>query len=173
MATHTTPDFPPGQGFRYSDTGYTVIGILVEEITGRPLHAVYCEIVFDPLTMERTWVEGHEPALVPEVAHHYHGELDMTTVSPTIDWAGGGLVTTTADLAGFVRGLWSGRILDPGGLDEMTRWTPGASFRPATRCATTTTGWGWDASSSRAWSSSAIPGSSGPLPSMRRTTTRF
>ena len=65
-----------------------------------------------------------------EVAHHYTGELDWTTVSPTIDWAGGGLVTTTSDLARFVRGLWSERILDSRALDELTRWTPGTSFPP-------------------------------------------
>jgi D-alanyl-D-alanine carboxypeptidase len=130
VATQTTPDFPPGEGFRYSDTGYTVTGILIEEVTAKPLHAVYRELVFDPLEMEGTWLEGHEPPRQLEIAHHYHGELDMTTVSPTIDWAGGGLVTTLSDLAGFVRGLWSGRILDEGGLDQLTTWTPGASFPP-------------------------------------------
>ncbi len=80
--------------------------------------------------MDSTWLEGHEPGRRLEVAHHYTGELDWTTVSPTIDWAGGGLVTTTSDLARFVRGLWSERILDSRALDELTRWTPGASFPP-------------------------------------------
>ena len=57
----------------------------------------------------------------------------MTTVSPTIDWAGGGLVTTAPDLSAFVRGLWSGQILDPAGLEQLTRWTPGAWFPPGHR----------------------------------------
>ena len=61
--------------------------------------------------MDDTWLEGHEPAR-GEVAHHYTGALDWTTISPTIDWAGGGLVTTTADLARYVGGLWSGRFSD-------------------------------------------------------------
>ena len=43
--------------------------------------------------MGTTWLEGHEPPRELEVAHHYHGELDTTTLSPTIDWAGGGLLT--------------------------------------------------------------------------------
>lgn len=130
VATHATPDFPPGEGFRYSDTGYTVAGILIEEITGRQLHAVYRELIFDPLGMKATWLEGHEPPRATEVARHYHGELDMTSVSPTIDWAGGGLVTTLSDLRSFVRGLWSGRILDDDGLKQLTTWTPRASFPP-------------------------------------------
>jgi D-alanyl-D-alanine carboxypeptidase len=129
-ATQGAPRFLPGEGFSYSDTGYVVAGILVEQVTGRPLHRVYRELVFDPLEMTMTWLEGHEPARTPEVAHHYSGDLDWTTITPTIDWAGGGLVTTAPDLLRFVRGLWSGRIVDFDALTEMTRWTPGASFPP-------------------------------------------
>src|SRR5213076_3043538 len=66
----------------------------------------------------------------PEAAHHATGELDWTTISPTIDWAGGGLVTTAPDLARFVRALWSEQIIGSPALGELTRWTPGASFPP-------------------------------------------
>jgi D-alanyl-D-alanine carboxypeptidase len=127
---HETPSFPPGQGFQYSDTGYVIAAILAEQATGRELHELYRELVFDPLAMDETWLEGHEPARNPEPAHHYSGELDWTTVSPTIDWAGGGLVTTARDLARFIRGLWSGQLVDSRALRELTRWTPGASFPP-------------------------------------------
>ena len=75
-------------------------------------------------------LEGYEPARSAKVAHHYSDELDWTTISPTTDWAGGGLVTTTPDLARYVRGLWSARIIDSRGLNELTRWTSGASFPP-------------------------------------------
>jgi CubicO group peptidase (beta-lactamase class C family) len=132
-AEHGTPPFLPGHGFQYSDTGYVITGILVEQVMGRPLHQVYRDLVFDPLGMDRTWLEGHEPARTQEAASHYSGELDWTTVSPTIDWAGGGLVTTASDLARYVRGLWSGRVVGSSGLEEMTRWTPGASFPPGYR----------------------------------------
>jgi Beta-lactamase len=80
--------------------------------------------------MDSTWLEGHEPARRQQAAHHYSGELDWTEISPTIDWAGGGLVTTAPNLARYVRALWSGQILDSSGLDELTRWTPAASFPP-------------------------------------------
>jgi D-alanyl-D-alanine carboxypeptidase len=130
VAAHSTPDFPPGEGFKYSDTGYTVVGILLEQITRQPLHSIYREVIFDPLGMEGTWLEGHEPSRQLEIAHHYDGELDMAEVSPTIDWAGGGLVTTASDLTRFMRALWWGQILDSDGLDELTNWTAGASFPP-------------------------------------------
>src|SRR4051812_17939143 len=129
-ATHGTPNFAPGEGFDYTDTGFVIAGILIERTTGKELHEVYRELVFDPLGMDGTWLEGHEPARRSEVAHHYTEELDWTTISPTIDWAAGGLVTTAADLCRFARGLWSERIVDSEGLAELTRWTPGASFPP-------------------------------------------
>jgi len=129
-AAHGQAHFAPGQGFSYSDTGYVVAGILMEQAAGRPLHAIYRDLVLDPLGMDSTWLEGHEPARELEAAHHYSGELDLTTITPTIDWAGGGLVTTAPDLVRFVRALWSGRIVESGALEELTRWTPGASFPP-------------------------------------------
>jgi D-alanyl-D-alanine carboxypeptidase len=132
-AAYGTPRFPPGQGFEYCDTGYVVAGILVEQAAGQPLHEVYRELVFDPLGMNSTWLEGNEPARTPEVAHHYTDELDWTTISPTIDWAGGGLVTTAPDLARFVRALWSEQILGSRALGELTQWTPGAWFPPGHR----------------------------------------
>jgi D-alanyl-D-alanine carboxypeptidase len=129
-AAHGTPPFLPGQGFQYSDSGYVIVGILVEQVTARQLHEVYRDLVFDPIGMGETWLEGHEPSLMPEAAHHYSDDLDWTSISPTIDWAGGGLVTTASDLARFVRALWSGRIVDFAAVSELTRWTPGASFPP-------------------------------------------
>jgi D-alanyl-D-alanine carboxypeptidase len=127
-AAHGTPPFAPGEGFEYSDTGFVIAGILVEQVTGRALHEVYRELVFDPLGMNGTWLEGHEPPRQREIAHHYTEELDWTTISPTIDWAAGGLVTTARDLSRYVRGLWGERIVDSPGLAELTRWTPGAWF---------------------------------------------
>ena len=129
-AAHGTADFAPGRGFAYSDTGFVIAGLLAEQVTRRALHEAYRELVFDPLAMDATWLEGHERARRSEVAHHYTEDLDWTTISPTIDWAGGGLVTTAADLARFVRGLWGEKIIDSSALAELTRWTPGASFPP-------------------------------------------
>ncbi len=45
-------------GFEYSDTGYVISGILVEPVTGQPLHALYREYVFDLVGMDGTRLEG-------------------------------------------------------------------------------------------------------------------
>jgi D-alanyl-D-alanine carboxypeptidase len=128
--TASQPLFEPGRGFSYSDTGYVLTGILIEQRTGQPLHTVCRDLVFDPVGMESTWLEGHESPRHTRIAHHYADGLDLASVSPTIDWAGGGLVSTTSDLARFLSKLWSGSLIDASALQELTRWTPGASFPP-------------------------------------------
>ena len=140
-AAHGTPAFLPGRGFAYSDTGFVIAGLLAEQVTGRALHELYRELVFDPLAMDETWLEGHEPARRSEVAHHFTEELDWTTISPTIDWAGGGVVTTGADLARFVRGLWAERSLTPAPSPSSRDGRRGRRFRPATCFAMSATGW--------------------------------
>jgi len=128
--TDSVPLFEPGRGFSYSDTGYVLTGLLIEERTGRPLHAAYRDLVFVPAGMDSTWLEGYEPPRHPRVAHHYADGLDMASVTPTIDWAGGGLVSTTADLFKFLGALWSGDLIDSPVVEQLARWTPGASFPP-------------------------------------------
>jgi len=129
-AGHGEPSFPPDEGFSYSDSGYVLAGLTIEHLVAEPLHAVYRAQVLDPLAMDATYLEGHEPARGGEPAHHYRGETDLSAVTPTIDWAGGGLVTTAPDLVRFVRGLWAGQLLPAQVRAEMTRWTPGACFPP-------------------------------------------
>jgi CubicO group peptidase (beta-lactamase class C family) len=148
-----------------------VAGILMEQATGRPLHEVHRELVFDPLGMNTTWLEGHEPARTPDTAHHYSGELDWTTISATIDWPGGGLVTTTPDLTRFVRALWSERTIGSRALDELTRWTPAASFPPGHALRYERYGWGREPTRWRESSCWDTPASSGPSHSTRPSTT--
>jgi CubicO group peptidase (beta-lactamase class C family) len=161
-ATYGTPRFPPGRGFEYCDTGYVATGILVEQAAGQPLHQVYRELVFDPAGMDSTWLEGYEPARQPEAAHHYTGELDWTTISPTIDWAGGGLVTTAPDLARFVRALWSEQIIGSPALGELTRWTPAATFPPGHMLRYERYGLGMGANTVEGVELLGTPASSGP-----------
>lgn len=47
-------EFPPGEGFHYSDTGFIILGALVEKITGEPLDRYVQEHVFTPLGMADT-----------------------------------------------------------------------------------------------------------------------
>ncbi len=134
------PLFEPGAGFHYSDTGFVMLGLLVQAVEGRPLHESLRARIFEPLGLANTYLAYRDdPSLGPDRAPEaevYAGEQPVLTsgMSLSFDWGGGGLVSTVADLAAFLRGLMAGRLFESGAtLAEMTRWT-----RPAGLDATRT-----------------------------------
>jgi D-alanyl-D-alanine carboxypeptidase len=120
------PSSPPGTARSYTDTGFVLAGLIIQALTGRPLQEAYRELVLDPAGMTDTWLESSdEPPRRHQIASHDLDGHDITGMDPTVDWAGGGLVSTAADLAAFLRALTRGQLVSTGAWDEMTRWQPG------------------------------------------------
>lgn len=109
------PVGPPGAQFRYSDTGYTLLGAIVERYTGKPLGPAVRELVgYDKLGLKQTWWETMEPAPrgIADRAHQYLGGYDSYGIDPSFDlYGGGGIVATLGDLAHFLTALLDGRVL--------------------------------------------------------------
>jgi D-alanyl-D-alanine carboxypeptidase len=123
--------FEPGTDWAYSNTGYIVLGEIIEAATGRPLHDVYRERILDRLAMEHTWLACDEEPRV-EFARGYlePGEvplpeqgdavIDITDVTFSDAWSAGGMVSTAEDLAVFARALFTGELFDEAAtLDAM------------------------------------------------------
>jgi D-alanyl-D-alanine carboxypeptidase len=127
---HFAPVGRPGEGFAYSDTNYDLIGLVVEAATERSFTSVVRERVLDPLALEQTWYHQVEepPAGTPALADAWIEEHNIVgTPALSVDWAGGGLATTTSDLALFLRALEEGRPVD---LDRFqANWTEDAIHR--------------------------------------------
>jgi D-alanyl-D-alanine carboxypeptidase len=120
------PTSPPGTARAYTDTGFLLAGLIIQALTGRPLQEAYRELVLDPAGMADTWLESSdEPPRRRDLAPHDFEGHDITGMDPTVDWAGGGLVSTAADLAAFLRALTRGQLVSTGAWSEMTRWQPG------------------------------------------------
>jgi D-alanyl-D-alanine carboxypeptidase len=106
----------PGEMYAYSDTGYVLLGDVIERATGETLGAAYRELLdLDGLGLDSTWLEQLEPAPpgVAERAHEYFEDLDMSDADASFDlYGGGGLVSTVADLARFQRALVHGEVFD-------------------------------------------------------------
>jgi D-alanyl-D-alanine carboxypeptidase len=119
-----SPPFPPGAGFHYSDTNYSLLGLLVERVTGGTLAAAYREHVFGPLHMRDSYLEFFEPSPSgAPVSHAFLGAIDAATLNTSWDWGGGGVVSTTADLDDFARGLFESDLFRRSTtLDEMLRF---------------------------------------------------
>jgi len=114
--THGRPYGPPGAAYHYSDTGYILLGAIIERVSDKPLAAAYRSLLrFDRLGLTHTYLETLEPAPPgePPRAHQYYAGLDLARVDASFDlYGGGGLVSTMADLARFYRALLRGRVLD-------------------------------------------------------------
>ncbi|MCI2239944.1 beta-lactamase family protein [Paenibacillus sp. TRM 82003] len=127
LATDRPLDFEPGTSWSYSNTGYLVLGLLVEEVTGEPYARAVERRVLDPLGLRRTSLPGDRVALPPPHAHGYArigGQVvNVTRLNPSVAGAAGELVSTTADLDRFLDALLDGRLLPPELLAEMKRTT--------------------------------------------------
>jgi D-alanyl-D-alanine carboxypeptidase len=106
----------PGATFQYSDTGYILLGEIIERKTGTHLGTAFRNLLkFDALGLTSTWMEAFEPAPagLANFAHAYASNgLDLRVANATVDtWGGGGLVSTVGDLSKFIRALFEGRVV--------------------------------------------------------------
>ncbi|MFH8620960.1 serine hydrolase domain-containing protein [Streptomyces vietnamensis] len=120
------PDFEPGTGWGYSNTGYVVLGMIVDKVTGRPWQEAVEARILKPLGMHHTYLSGDTPTLRRPHADGYQvftsGErIDVTEqLVPDL----GGYVSTTADVNRFFRGLLGGELLSEVRLAEMRHTVP-------------------------------------------------
>lgn len=113
---------PPGEAFLYSDTGYIILGLLIEETTGRVFHEVLLERIFRPLGMTRSWMPGRSRPIEGDTAMRsaYIRGVDVGAApAVTADWAGGGVASTDRDLLRFARALAEGDLVSPETLQEL------------------------------------------------------
>ena len=129
-----SPMFPPGQGLSYSNTGYILIGLVLEKATGQPLQDLVTQRVVRPLHLHDTYL-ATSARFRGAYAHGYFppsltgdGYLDASSFHPSIGWAAGALVSTAPDLARFYQALLSGRLLTPALLNEMTTTVTGPDY---------------------------------------------
>lgn len=104
----------PGEVFRYSDTGYILLGEIIERVAGETLGPALRQLLnYERLGLNSTWMEIDEstPDNLPPRVHQYDGERDTYPVNGSFDiYGGGGLISTVGDMARFMRGLFEGNV---------------------------------------------------------------
>ena len=125
-------NFEPGAQWRYSNTNYTLLGMVIEKASAMPLAEAYRTYIYEPLGMTSTFLDCYEDP-VNDVVHGYTGVgdamSDVTELHESIGWSAGGLVSTASDLIAFARGLFGGTLFDdPESLVAMTTPAPGSSY---------------------------------------------
>ncbi|CRK62200.1 D-alanyl-D-alanine carboxypeptidase [Alloactinosynnema sp. L-07] len=128
IATSRPLDFQPGTGHAYSNTNYIVAGLLIEKATGGSYERAVDRRIIRPLRLHSTTAPGDTVAIPGPHAHGYHRAngtpTDITELNPTVAWAAGAMISTTADLDRFIAALLGGNLLPPAQLAEMLRTSP-------------------------------------------------
>jgi D-alanyl-D-alanine carboxypeptidase len=125
----------PGEFYTYCDTGYVLLGAVIEHTLGHSMAGSVRELVdYDRLGLSSTWWETLEPRPdgVPDRAHQFFGDVDTYDFDPSYDlYGGGGLASTVGDLARFYRALFTGGVYaDPATAEIMLTTIDGAQALP-------------------------------------------
>lgn len=115
-------DFPPGTKWSYSDTGYFVLGLLIEQASGVAYADYLRQRIFEPAGMHSTVMMSSSDGRA--VGYRWDGAqfVSAPALNPVVEGPSGGLVSTAKDLARFDAALRDGRILALPVLQTM--WMP-------------------------------------------------
>ncbi|MHA7133109.1 serine hydrolase domain-containing protein [Oerskovia turbata] len=117
---HQEPVGAPGESFAYSDTGYVLLGLALERIEGAPYAQILDDRLFTPLGMtdSRLMTEFGEGSGILALTADGVDLSERNVLS--VDWAGGGVVTTMDDLLTFLRALTGGDLVSQDVLARLT-----------------------------------------------------
>lgn len=114
--------FYPGKESRYSNSGYWILGKIIERVSNKSIQAILSEKIFVPMKMNHSY---YDERLNPEVSQGYHLMEDNLINVTKWDKADGdedpssGIVSTAEDLFKFSEGLFSKKIIKENSIKEM------------------------------------------------------
>jgi CubicO group peptidase (beta-lactamase class C family) len=116
-------DFVPGEKMSYSNSGYLVLGHVIERVTGASYEKFVKDNIFTPLGMKDSGYDSNT-AVIPRRAAGYMpsaaGPVHAGYVHMSIPHAAGALYSTTEDLLRWQQGLFGGKLISAGSLAKMT-----------------------------------------------------
>ena len=114
--------FAPGEKYEYSNSGYHLLGLIIEKTSGAPYARFLSENIFKPLGMKSTGYDDSR-ALVPNRARGYiqtgDSFVNASYLNMAIPYAAGALYSTTEDLLRWDQALYTERLVSRKSLDEM------------------------------------------------------
>ncbi|MGY2614045.1 serine hydrolase domain-containing protein [Bacillus pretiosus] len=125
------PEFAPGKGWSYSNTGYVLLGILIEKVTGNSYAEEVENRIIEPLELSNTFLPGNS-SVIPGT-NHARGyfqpdgasELkDVTYYNPSAASSAGDMISTADDLNKFFSYLLGGKLLKEQQLKQMLTTVP-------------------------------------------------
>jgi CubicO group peptidase (beta-lactamase class C family) len=116
-------DFQPGERWSYSNSGYVLLGYLLEKASGESYEKFVQENIFGPLGMKDSGYDSNT-AIIPRRAAGYEpskdGPVNAGFIHMSIPLSAGALYSTTEDLLRWEQGLFGGKLLSAASLAKMT-----------------------------------------------------
>jgi D-alanyl-D-alanine carboxypeptidase len=122
------PYFAPGEAFHYANTNYILLGMIVEQATGRAFGNELRSRILTPLNLTDTFLAdgGSIPEGTVNGYQVLEGELvNVSSTNLSWAWTAGGIVSTTTDVLRFARAAYTGELLSPESFAEMVTFGPG------------------------------------------------
>jgi D-alanyl-D-alanine carboxypeptidase len=115
-------EFAPGSKYAYDNTGYIILGYIIEKASGETYANYIQHHIFDPLAMKSSGYDVSE-TLIPKRAAGYSRGKDQFTnarfISMTEPYAAGSLYTTVDDMLTWDQALYAAKVLTPASLQAM------------------------------------------------------
>jgi CubicO group peptidase (beta-lactamase class C family) len=125
--------FEPGTHMYYNNTGYFLLGMIIERVTGKPYGDYLRDVLFTPNGLSSTIYCGNTP-LIKHRARGYsagpNGLVNADFISMDLPYAAGSLCSTVGDLAAWTRLLHAGRLVSASSFASMTTPVKLPSGRP-------------------------------------------
>lgn len=135
-------DFKPGERFSYSNSGYYLLGCIIEKAAGKSYEAFLQESIFALLQMTDTGYDSNN-RIIPNRASGYVNVADKFSNASYLDmsrpYAAGGLYSTVEDLLRWDQALYSEKLVSPKTIEQI--FTP--HVKATLRSLTGSYGYGW------------------------------
>ncbi|HEY7291866.1 MAG TPA: serine hydrolase [Vicinamibacterales bacterium] len=116
-------DFAPGEKMLYSNTGYVVLGAVIEKVSGVSYEKFVQDNIFTPLAMKDSGYDSNSAVIKRRAAGYApssSGFLNAPYIDMTVPYAAGALYSTTEDLLRWEQALFGGKLLSAASLKKMT-----------------------------------------------------
>ena len=116
-------EFQPGEKWNYSNSGYALLGYLIEKISQQSYSQFVQENIFSPLGMKDSGYDSNSAVILHRASGYTpsdKGIVNTGYIDMTIPFSAGGLYSTTEDLLRWEQGLMGGKLLSAASLQKMT-----------------------------------------------------
>jgi CubicO group peptidase (beta-lactamase class C family) len=116
-------DFEPGEKMSYSNSGYVLLGYLIERISGESYEKFVQENIFTPMGMKDSGYDSNSAVIARRAAGYTpspNGLVNAGFIHMSVPFAAGALYSTTEDLLRWEQGLFGGKLLSAASLQKMT-----------------------------------------------------